>query len=182
MKWSGNEGRTARRGRECVIIDGYNVLAKLFKSSIDALPDVESARQELLGQLKEYRAYTGHDIILVYDAYQTKQQASESFDGGIRIIYTTTQETADERIERFVYELRDSYRQITVATSDFAEQQVTFGGGALRISAREFIKQLQDMKKNIRSTVETEFETTKGKILDVVRQDVANILEKWRRG
>ncbi len=52
-----------------------------------------------------------------------------------------TGETADDRIERLVYEF-EIPTKITVATSDFAEQQVTFGGGrAPHFRAAEFVRQ-----------------------------------------
>ncbi|GMA50481.1 hypothetical protein GCM10025857_18380 [Alicyclobacillus contaminans] len=134
----------------CVIVDGYNVLPHLFQSALDTLSNIEEARGELLEWLKEYRAFSGQDVMVVYDAHQTKQPGSDEDIGGVRVIFTAYQETADERIERLVYELRDAYRNITVATSDLAEQQVAFGGGALRISSREFAQQLRAMKQSIR--------------------------------
>ena len=182
MKSFGRGVKRNKRGLQCVIVDGYNVVAQMQRSALEALEDVDAARDQLLDLLKEYRAFSGDDVIVVYDAHHAKKPGSETMEAGVRIIFTSHQETADERIERLVYELRDTYRQITVATSDFAEQQVTFGGGALRISAREFLQQLRDLKLSIRRTVENKNDSARTPLVDTIRHDIANILEKWRRG
>lgn len=103
---------------------------------------------------------------------------------GVQVLYTLPQETADERIERLVYELRDRYRQLVVATSDAAEQQVAFGGGALRISADEWLRRLTATEKQIEQSVQGQNETVdlqRVRLGDQIRQDVMKILEKWRR-
>ena len=120
-------------------------------------------------------------MILVFDAQRTDAAAVESDRSGVRLIFTYKNETADERIERLVYELRDVYREITVATSDSLEQQVAFGGGALRISADELIRRVQRTKEAIRSQMADQNAMPSRRIGDNIRQDVANILEKWRR-
>jgi predicted RNA-binding protein with PIN domain len=120
-------------------------------------------------------------VMLVFDAYQTARQRQEHVQFGVYVVYTDVHETADERIERMVYELRDTYRQITVATSDYVEQQVTFGGGALRISAEELLRRLEQGKHHIRQRLQQVPVDTKPRVLERIRHDVANILEKWRR-
>jgi uncharacterized protein len=182
MKSSGKGGRRRGQARECVIVDGYNVLAQMHGSRLDQLEDIDAARDALLGTLQEYHAYFGRDVVLVFDAHRARQRGSDSVHAGVRLIYTANLETADERIEKLVYELRDVYPQLTVVTSDSAEQQVAFGGGALRISSREFLRQLDDMRRRIRGVVAEETGQAPGRVIDVIRHDIANILEKWRRG
>jgi predicted RNA-binding protein with PIN domain len=164
-----------------VIVDGYNVLAQMRGLRLDQLEDIDAVRDALLGDLQEYRAYFGRDVVLVFDAHRARQRGSDTVRAGVRLIYTANQETADERIERLVYELRDVYPQLTVVTSDAVEQQVAFGGGALRISSREFLRQLEDMRRGIRQTVAEETGQAPGRVIDAIRHDIANILEKWRR-
>jgi predicted RNA-binding protein with PIN domain len=181
MKSSGKGGNRRGQARECVIVDGYNVLAQMRGLRLDQLEDIDAARDALLGDLQEYRAYFGRDVVLVFDAHRARQRGTDSVCAGVRLIYTANQETADERIERLVYELRDVYPQLTVVTSDAVEQQVAFGGGALRISSREFLRQLDDMRRGIRQTVAEETGHAPGRVIDAIRHDIANILEKWRR-
>ena len=55
----------------------------------------------------------------------------------VEVIFTRENETADERIEKLAKSLNNVKTQIHVATSDYTEQWVIFGQGALRKSARE---------------------------------------------
>lgn len=178
---SSAKGRKASRSSKCLIVDGYNVIARLQSSALKNVLDLDAARDELLSMLMEYRSFTGEHVILVYDAQRTNAPAVETEHGGVQLIYTYKNETADERIERLVYELRDVYREITVATSDLLEQQVAFGGGALRISANELISRIRKAKDVIRSQVSEQNQSSGRKIGDKIRQDIANILEAWRR-
>ena len=47
-------------------------------------------------------------------------------------------------------ELNNIKTQIQVATSDFTEQWVIFGQGALRKSARELLIEMNQLKKKLR--------------------------------
>jgi uncharacterized protein len=180
MKSSGSARRSGKP-HACLIVDGYNVIARMHSSALRDIPNVDEFRDKLVGQLSEYSAFSGEVVIVVYDAHQTQWARQTHNQAGVTVIYTELQETADARIERLVYELRDTYRQITVATSDNAEQQVAFGGGALRISANGLLVRLEQMKYQIRGQLQPDPVDPKGQILDRIRHDVANILEKWRR-
>ena len=180
MKSSASAAKGGRYSK-CLIVDGYNVIARLQSSALKNVSDLDSARNELTGLLTEYRAFSGEEVILVFDAQRTDSAAVELNRSGVRVIFTYKNETADERIERLVYELRDVYREITVATSDALEQQVAFGGGALRISAAELIQRIERTRQSIRREVDDHSSRRGGRIGDNLRQDIANILENWRR-
>ena len=75
----------------------------------------------------------------------------------VKVIYTKEKETADERIERLVKELKRVQRKIYVATSDHTEQWVVFGQGALRKSARELLLELQNLESKITADLEQSF-------------------------
>jgi hypothetical protein len=61
----------------------------------------------------------------------------------LTVVFTKEDETADSYIERIAGELNDRLTQVTVATSDLAEQWTIFSQGALRTSARELYKTVQ---------------------------------------
>jgi uncharacterized protein len=166
--------------KKCLIVDGYNIIPRLLKQSLNRV-DLESARKDLIERLVEYRSFSGEIVIVVFDAYQTNEPGIRTTQNDVEIYYTLKNETADDCIERLVYQLRDIYPEITVATSDYAEQQVTFGGGALRISADDLVARLAVVNDKIHQTLKSQGNTEKAQIRDVIRQDVANILEKWRR-
>ena len=179
----GVSDKPANAGRfsKCLIVDGYNIVARVKQSALSEVHNLDAARDELLDLLMEYSAFTGEHVILVFDAHRTDDAGSETLRGGVRIIYTYKNETADERIERLVYELRDVYREITVATSDIAEQQVAFGGGALRITSGELISRLLQAKSRIKGKVHGTHGGKRNTLSEHLRRDVADILEKWRR-
>lgn len=180
MKSSGKGVSPKRGARHCLVVDGYNVLAAGNPQGLHGIHDLEAARDSLCDRLAGYRAFYGEDVAVVFDAYRTPSRAADFERAGIRVVFTDPGETADHRIERLVYELRDTYREITVATSDSAEQQTAFGGGALRISASELNRRLALAQRRIHR--ETEKLGKQGnRVIDSIRQDVATILEKWRR-
>lgn len=180
MKSSG-KGRKPGRLSRCLIVDGYNILPRLHRKSLRELTDLENSRNDLADRLSEYSAFRGEYVVLVFDAHHTENPGSHVKRGSVDIYFTQHKETADERIEGLVYELRELYGEITVATSDAAEQQVVFGGGALRITAEELRRRLDEVANGIRASVDKVVSNPKTTVSDTLRQDVANILEKWRR-
>ena len=181
MKSSGKEGKKRRIRKKCLIVDGYNILGRFTTASLGDLKNLEEMRNRLTDVLAEYKSFAGEFVILVFDAHQTPDPERDFTRSGVRIIFTAYQETADDRIERLVYELRDTTPEITVATSDYAEQQVIFGGGALRISADGLLERLREAKQDIRTSLAEQNEGASSRISDRIGQDVAKILEKWRR-
>ncbi|MBX5436892.1 MAG: NYN domain-containing protein [Alicyclobacillaceae bacterium] len=174
--------RGADAARRCLIVDGYNVLSRLHGQGLASIGDLEAERDRLSARMAEYSAVSGSDVILVFDAHRNDEPSSAADVGGIRVVYTAKDETADDRIERLVYELRADYDEITVATSDAAEQQVAFGGGALRISADELIRRVRQTEVWVRERMDDlQQPSSRNRLADAVRQDVAIILERWRR-
>ena len=94
-----------------------------------------------------YQGYDGSELILVFDAYKVpgKHREVEKYYN-ISIVYTSEAETADSYIERVSHELSGKHR-VRVATSDRLEQMIILGSGAMRISASELKKRVQDAEK-----------------------------------
>lgn len=67
-----------------------------------------------------------------------------------------------------------------MATSDYAEQSLTFGSGALRMSARELLIEVEIMEKGVDKEVKKiqkkQFSTT-----IPLSDEIAEFFEKWRR-
>ena len=93
-------------------------------------------------------------MILVFDAYKVKGSHREvETVGNISVIYTREAETADMYIEKTAHELTKQYR-VRVATSDSTEQIIVMGSGAMRVSASEFLSEVRETEKTIRSMIE----------------------------
>ena len=115
--------------KQLLIVDGYNMigswpeLVQLKKQ--DKMAD---AREALLHRLSNYAKYKKYQL---------------------DVVFTKEDETADSYIERIAGQLNDRLTQVTVATSDLAEQWMIFSQGALRTSAYELYKTIKKTEKTI---------------------------------
>ena len=135
-------------------MDGYNIifawdeLNELSKQSLDA------ARKKLMDILCNYQGFKKCVLILVFDAYRVPGSPGviEQYHN-IHVVYTKEAETADMFIEHVTHEIGKS-RRVRVATSDGMEQVIILGHGALRVSARMFHEEVQNVEKQIRALVQ----------------------------
>ena len=166
---------------QILIVDGYNI--------IGAWPDLrklrdrslEEAREKLIGLLTDYQAYKGSRVYLVFDAYKVPGLGGKETSGKVSIRYTKENESADECIERLVGELSGRRKQVYVATSDSVEQNVSFGRGALRLSARELAIEIDVIRREIRTRITEKEKAPRNTFDNALPQDVRQIFEKWRR-
>ena len=164
-----------------LLVDGYNMIGAW--SELRELRDsnFEEARNRLIELMAEYKAAMGNRVIIVFDAHLAQGTEQVYVQNAVEVIYTRKNETADERIEKLTNELKGRKIQIHVATSDMTEQNVVFGQGALRKSARELEIELKIVQKKISSKVrETRSESPSSRIS--LSKDVEVMFEKWRRG
>lgn len=135
---------------QLLLVDGYNMIGAwpelVALKNKDRMAD---ARDLLLFQLSNYAKYEGFKVIVVFDAQFVPgiQQEYEQYE--LSVVFTKTGETADTYIERAAGELANRVTQVTVATSDLAEQWLVFSKGALRKSANELYKDLAQTKDKI---------------------------------
>lgn len=165
---------------EVLIVDGYNIIGAWKELNELKRESLELARDRLLSILKEYQRFTGVRVIVVFDAQFTTGPRKEIKGGKMQVLFSKPEETADELIERLVYDIEKVGAHIYVATSDRVEQQVTFGGGALRISARELEKKVRHARRVIREEVQR-LNPQRNTLGDRLDENVAKIFEKWRR-
>lgn len=128
--------------RDLIIIDGYNLLNS-WKEIEDILREsFEHARGIMIEKVLNHFSFLGKKAILVFDAHLVKKgKESRERIGNIEIIYSAEGQTADMVIEKICFELKDRYR-VYVVTSDRTEQDVIWASGGLRISSREFIREI----------------------------------------
>lgn len=163
-----------------MIVDGYNIIGSwpaLVELKNESL---ELARDQLVGMLKEFQSFTGMQVIVVFDAHMSSGARKEYKVGNVQVVFSKEGETADERIERIVYEMEKRAAHIYVATSDQVEQQITFGEGALRISARELERRVKEARKSVRKAVR-KLNPSRNTLADQLDGRIAEIFEKWRR-
>lgn len=171
-----------RRQADVLLVDGYNMIGTWPK--LVQLKDIhlEDARDQLLEMLAEYQGFTGMAIYVVFDAHQVPGLGASFAQFGLHVIYTKEKETADACIERLASELAQRSRNLYVATSDMAEQNVTFGKGALRIPARELLVRVEQVTKQIGRSLDKVRQSKRNEIDEQIAQNVRLQLEKMRRG
>ncbi len=129
--------KTKKYKKTLYIIDGYNVIFAWDELAAVARVDLEEARRELCDILANYKAYTGRDIVLVFDAYNVKGSVERKLDHhGLNVVYTKEGELGDTYIERLVHEIGRDF-SVRVVTSDSLIQLQALRSGVLRMSARE---------------------------------------------
>lgn len=140
-------------GEEYLLVDGYNVIFSWDKLRALAESSIDGARAALINILCNYRGYTKCNLILVFDAYKVKGSRREVEEvNGIKIIYTKEAETADMYIEKASYKLAKN-NKVRVVTSDALEQLIILGNGALRVSSRAFLEEVEQAEDEIRQLI-----------------------------
>ncbi|MHB1128155.1 MAG: NYN domain-containing protein [Bacillota bacterium] len=164
---------------DILVVDGYNI--------INAWPSMERLREEsfahareiLIKILENYQALKGNQVIVVFDAHRVKGSVEKKeYIGRVQVIYTRENETADMVIEKMVSQLPKTI-MITVATSDWAEQRMVLGQGALRLSARELYEEVMETERAAQEYFISGQDNRP--IYTRMNEDVRLILEKWRR-
>lgn len=129
----------SKKDKEYILIDGYNVIHAWEELSRLAMENMDGARDKLIDIMCNYQAIKKSEVILVFDAYRVKGHREEYLDyQNIHIVYTAEAQTADRYIERFAHNNASRYN-VTVVTSDGAEQVIVMGAGCNLYSSREFL-------------------------------------------
>ena len=166
---------------DILLVDGYNIIGAWPELRQLKEKDLAAARDRLIEKMAEYQGYSGFKVIVVFDAHYVQGIEKKYKNHKIEVIFTRENESADERIEKLAIDMNNRRTQIYVATSDFTEQWVIFGQGALRISARELLTEMENIEKGIEKSVKV-IQEKKPVSKIPLSNEVAEIFEKWRRG
>ena len=141
---------------EYLLVDGYNIIFAWDELNALSKESLDAARHKLMDILCNYQGFQKCVLILVFDAYRVPgSPGSIEQYHNIHVVYTKEAETADMFIERVTHEIGRN-RRVRVATSDGMEQIIILGHGALRVSARMFHEEVQNVEKQIRAVVQGE--------------------------
>ena len=169
-----------------LVVDGYNVLGAWPELSKGK--PLADARDALIHRLHDYAGYSGQQVVLVFDAWQSdRTERSTETRGPLTIVFTQKGETADHYIERLCDEHARQVElgrlELRVATSDGTEQTVVFGRGAVRISSRELIYEMRQAKQSGAQYAHPLSRSSgRATIMEHMPEDMRARLEKLRRG
>ncbi len=85
-----------------LVVDGYNIIGAWDELQQLKEKDIGQARDRLIELMAEYQAYSGHRVMIVFDAYYVKGIASKLKQYKVEVIFTKEKETADECIEKLI--------------------------------------------------------------------------------
>ena len=129
-----------------LLVDGYNVIGAWSVPKAENL-SIGEARERLVHLIADYAGYSGEEVIVVFDGHYTDRPVrSHETVHGVEVVFTKHAESADNYIEATCQRV-PKWRQVRVATSDSVEQTVALGRGAVRISSREFLMQLTQVRR-----------------------------------
>lgn len=166
-----------------IFVDGYNIINSWPDLKYDKNVSFEGARQNLIDKLHNYSVFEDCKIFIVFDAYKVQGsiEKTEEISKNISIIFTKDGETADSYIEKKVNQLGRKC-EIVVVTSDSLEQQTVFQRGAVRMSALEFYAEVLKVEKRMfKNTAKIDIDG-KNHLSDNIPDNIAEKLEKIRRG
>ncbi|WP_262121328.1 NYN domain-containing protein [Anaerococcus sp. Marseille-Q5996] len=143
--------------RNITIIDGYNVINAWPNLSDISKTSLESARENLIDELAEYKSMSGEEIIIVFDAYnldRPKETISEKF--GMKIVFTKRYQTADTYIEKQILKISQKHN-LKVVTDDGQIQILASNKGAARMTSSELKAEIYNNRRKINRRKKQDF-------------------------
>ncbi|MCR5733562.1 MAG: NYN domain-containing protein [Lachnospiraceae bacterium] len=170
------KGKEHNAKDEYLVVDGYNIIFASDELKSLAERDINAARDRLIDILTDFKGYRNENVILVFDAYRVSGgQERVIRQGGIDIVYTREAETADQYIEKCAHSLKKDYK-VTVATNDQVEQVIILGSGALRMSARDLLHEIDESRKAVNEYIKAAGLTGKS-IKNTMQDKIAGLEE-----
>ena len=163
-----------------LLVDGYNVIGAWEVPRKERLP-IEEARERLVHLIADYAGFSGEEVIVVFDGHYTDRPVrSHQTVHGVQVVFTKHAESADNYIEAQC-EAAPKWRHVRVASSDSVEQTIALGRGAVRISSREFLMELTQVRSVGRVRMQEE-KVSRGDIFSRLPPHQREIFERMRRG
>ena len=142
--------KTPEKKKEYLLVDGYNIIFAWDELTELARTNLDAARSKLQDVMSNYAGYTGKEVIVVFDAYRVAgHQVEQMKYHNIYVVFTREAMTADEYIEEETHELKKQY-SVTVATSDKVVQVITWGAGAVLLSANSLKEEVDRIVNTVR--------------------------------
>lgn len=164
-----------------LFVDGYNIINTWKELKVLKDENLEDARDKLVDMLREFAAYKGIKIIVVFDAHMVKGSSVKHIKHGeIDVVFTKEHETADCYIERKVAELSRK-NEVYVATSDYLEQRIVLQMGGIRITPTELLSEVNLTKTKIKEKTKITYSEQINTLSEHVNKEILEKLEKMRR-
>ncbi|MBQ9662450.1 MAG: NYN domain-containing protein [Oscillospiraceae bacterium] len=142
-------GKEKQQGKHTLVVDGYNFIFAESELKRLARESLSAAREYLMDRLSNYCAFTGQEMVLVFDGFRTAgNPGSRDLHTNIHVVYTPEGESADAYIERLASQIGKNDR-VSVVTADTMIRISAMRSGVLRISPEEFGRELAEAEKQL---------------------------------
>jgi predicted RNA-binding protein with PIN domain len=128
-----------KRGVKEIVVDGYNLIYKLYPSLTSATLDV--LRQKAEKQLLCFQQENHCPITMVYDGKGSPRE--RAFGAPLHIVFTPASQSADIWIIDYVKSLNTRVKKVTIISSDDEIRRYATAFGAKCIKSETFALQLQ---------------------------------------
>lgn len=162
-------------------VDGYNVINSWTELKILKDENLENARYKLIDMVRDFAAYEGVKVSVIFDAHYVKGSIEKhDYVGSIEVVYTKEGESADCYIERTVARISRKY-DVSVVTFDYLEQRVVLQMGGIRITPDEFHEDINNAIRKIRERTKIKISKKKDTLESHLDKNTLEKLEKIRR-
>jgi len=163
-----------------LVVDGYNVIGAWHDAQRQGWT-IDESRDRLTHLLQDYAGFSNEAVVLVFDGYQSDRPlTTEEQLGPVMLVYTRRGETADSYIERYVAQV-PKYRMVRVATSDGLEQSQVLSTGAVRMTSRELLRELNHTHRTGLESHRVDAGLQRRPVASHLPQATLDALEKLRR-
>ncbi len=131
-----------KTGNKEVVVDGYNLIHKLYPSPSQA--SLEFLRQETEKKLLRFQQETDSQITIVYDGKGSPRECA--YGAPLHIVFTPSSKSADLWIIDYVKSLNTRVKMVTIISSDDEIRRYAAAFGAKCIKSEAFALQLNEIE------------------------------------
>ncbi|MCX6177954.1 MAG: NYN domain-containing protein [Chlorobiales bacterium] len=128
-----------------IVVDGYNLIHKLYPSPTSA--SLEVLRQDTEKQLLSFQQANKCPITIVYDGKGGPRESA--FGAPLHIVFTPVSKSADQWIIDYVKSLNTKVKKVTIVSSDDEIRRYGTAFGATCIKSEEFALQLNKNRTRV---------------------------------
>jgi uncharacterized protein len=131
-----------KTGAKEIIVDGYNLIHKLYPSLKSE--SLEVLREKTEKQLLCYQQETDCPVTIVYDGKGRHREIA--YGAPLHIVFTPASKSADHWIIDYAKSLNTKVKMVTIITSDNEIRRYANAFGAKCVKSEIFARQLQEME------------------------------------
>jgi len=134
-----------REGHSEIVVDGYNLMYKLY--SVSSSSSLDILRQKTEKQLLIFQHETKCPVTVVYDGKSAYRESA--FGAPLHIVFTPASKSADQWIIDYVKSLNTQVKLVTIVSSDDEIRRYARAFGAQCIKSEEFAIQLKNSGRTL---------------------------------